>query len=89
MGDATFKNMNCIVTAGPTYEPMDNVRRLTNFSTGKLGTELANFLKVFPRDYERMLACFRKVEEQGLTGDQAAMAAFEENLKDLSRIGGN
>lgn len=36
--------MNCIVTAGPTYEPMDHVRRLTNFSTGKLGIELANFL---------------------------------------------
>ena len=36
--------MNCIVTAGPTYEPLDEVRRLTNFSTGRLGTELANFL---------------------------------------------
>ncbi|MCW5555772.1 MAG: DNA/pantothenate metabolism flavoprotein domain protein [Verrucomicrobiae bacterium] len=36
--------MRCIVTAGPTYEPMDEVRRLTNFSTGRLGTELANFL---------------------------------------------
>jgi len=36
--------MNCLVTAGPTYETMDNVRRLTNFSTGRLGTELANFL---------------------------------------------
>ncbi len=36
--------MNCIVTAGPTFEPLDEVRRLTNFSTGKLGTELANFL---------------------------------------------
>ena len=36
--------MNCIVTAGPTYEPLDGVRRLTNFSTGRLGTELANFL---------------------------------------------
>lgn len=36
--------MNCIVTAGPTYEPLDDVRRLTNFSTGKLGTELANYL---------------------------------------------
>jgi Phosphopantothenoylcysteine synthetase/decarboxylase len=36
--------MNCIVTAGPTYEKMDAVRRLTNFSTGRLGTELANFL---------------------------------------------
>ena len=36
--------MNCIVTAGPTFEPLDKVRRLTNFSTGQLGTELANFL---------------------------------------------
>ena len=36
--------MNCIVTAGPTYEPLDDLRRLTNFSTGRLGTELANFL---------------------------------------------
>ena len=36
--------MNCIVTAGPTYEPLDDVRRLTNFSTGRLGTELAGFL---------------------------------------------
>jgi len=36
--------MNCIVTAGPTYETLDKVRRLTNFSTGRLGTELANFL---------------------------------------------
>jgi phosphopantothenate---cysteine ligase (CTP) len=36
--------MNCVVTAGPTYEPLDEVRRLTNFSTGQLGTELAAFL---------------------------------------------
>lgn len=36
--------MKCIVTAGPTYEELDEVRRLTNFSTGTLGTELANHL---------------------------------------------
>lgn len=36
--------MHCLVTAGPTYEPLDEVRRLTNFSTGQLGTELAAFL---------------------------------------------
>jgi phosphopantothenate---cysteine ligase (CTP) len=36
--------MRCVVTAGPTYEPMDKVRRLTNFSTGRLGSELADFL---------------------------------------------
>jgi phosphopantothenoylcysteine synthetase/decarboxylase len=39
-----LRGMNCIVTAGPTFEPLDDVRRLTNFSTGRLGTELANFL---------------------------------------------
>jgi len=36
--------MNCVVTAGPTYEPLDDVRRLTNFSTGKLGSQLGDFL---------------------------------------------
>jgi phosphopantothenoylcysteine synthetase/decarboxylase len=36
--------MRCVVTAGPTYEKLDEVRRLTNFSTGRLGSELANFL---------------------------------------------
>jgi phosphopantothenate---cysteine ligase (CTP) len=36
--------VQCIVTAGPTYEPLDEVRRLTNLSTGRLGGELAGFL---------------------------------------------
>lgn len=36
--------MKCAVTAGPTFEPLDSVRRLTNFSTGRLGTELGRFL---------------------------------------------
>ena len=36
--------MNCIVTAGPSYETLDEARRLTNFSTGRLGSELAAFL---------------------------------------------
>src|SRR5437667_6029207 len=45
--------MHCVVTAGPTYEPLDEVRRLTNFSTGKLGAELANFLT--ERGYDVLL----------------------------------
>ena len=36
--------MRCLVTAGPTYESLDQVRRLTNSSTGRLGAELAAFL---------------------------------------------
>ncbi len=33
-----------IVTCGPSYEPIDHVRRITNFSTGKLGVVLSNRL---------------------------------------------
>lgn len=36
--------MRCLVTAGPTWEPVDQARRLTNLSTGCLGGELANAL---------------------------------------------
>jgi phosphopantothenate---cysteine ligase (CTP) len=36
--------MKVIVTAGPSYEPIDEVRRLTNFSTGELGVMLARQL---------------------------------------------
>lgn len=36
--------MKVIVTCGPSYEPIDEVRRLTNFSTGQLGVLLANRL---------------------------------------------
>lgn len=36
--------MRCLVTAGPSYESLDRVRRLTNFSTGGLGTRLADAL---------------------------------------------
>ena len=47
------------------------------------------FVKVMPKDYKRMLACIERAQAQGLTGDEAIMAAFEENARDLSRVGGN
>jgi phosphopantothenoylcysteine synthetase/decarboxylase len=36
--------MKVIVTCGPSYEPIDQARRLTNFSTGELGVHLSNQL---------------------------------------------
>jgi glutamate synthase (ferredoxin) len=50
---------------------------------------LPKFVKVMPKDYKRMLACIERARAQGLTGDEAIMAAFEENARDLSRVGGN
>ncbi len=47
------------------------------------------FVKVIPRDYQRMLGAIARAEEQGLVGDEAIMMAFEENSRDTSRVGGN
>ncbi|MGA2029461.1 MAG: glutamate synthase large subunit [Verrucomicrobiota bacterium] len=39
------------------------------------------FLKVMPQDYKRVLQSLKKVQSQGLSGEDAIMAAFEENVK--------
>ena len=49
---------------------------------------LPKFVKVMPKDYKRVLAAIKKAQADGLTGDAALAAAFEENLKDKSRVGG-
>ena len=46
------------------------------------------FVKVFPKDYKRMLEAISRVTAAGLSGEEALMAAFEENAKDLARVGG-
>jgi glutamate synthase (ferredoxin) len=50
---------------------------------------LAKFVKVMPRDYQRMLAAFKEVEAAGLSGEEAVMAAFEQNKNDQARVSGN
>ncbi len=50
---------------------------------------LPKFVRVLPHDYRRMLAAFAQVQAEGLSGDEAVMAAFEINKSDSSRVGGN
>ena len=50
---------------------------------------LPKFQRVMPKDYKRALACLKRAHDQGLSGDDAIMAAFEENARDLARVGGN
>ena len=82
--------MKCIVTAGPTYESLDGVRRLTNFSTGRLGTELAAFLSSHGHNVTLLIgeqATYRgerkahSVEVFSTTGD------LRERLKKMSGAG--
>lgn len=66
---------------------------LTNSAAGRRildGWEAAlpNFARVIPKDYKRMMEQIRKVEQTGLTGEAALMAAFEANMRELARVGG-
>jgi glutamate synthase domain-containing protein 2/glutamate synthase domain-containing protein 1/glutamate synthase domain-containing protein 3 len=56
----------------------------------KLWEEMApKFVKVIPKDYQRVLQSLARVKAQGLSDDDAVMAAFEENARDAARVGGN
>ena len=52
-------------------------------------TSVPKFVKVLPKDYKRVLMAMDRVIAAGLSGDEAVMAAFEENARDLARVGGN
>ncbi len=82
-------------------EDLDKVRHMIDkhleyTQSQKAAKVLANwkdyvgkFVKVMPRDYKRVLACLKKALESGLSGDDALTAAFEENARDVARIGGS
>lgn len=44
LSKAPLRGKNCLVTAGPTYEPIDAVRFIGNFSSGKMGYAIAEQL---------------------------------------------
>jgi len=47
------------------------------------------FIRVMPRDYQRMINAIAEFEAQGLKKDAALMKAFEENAHDKARVSGN
>ncbi len=47
------------------------------------------FVKVMPKDYKRVLESLKQALEAGLSGDDALTAAFEQNARDVARIGGS
>jgi glutamate synthase (ferredoxin) len=47
------------------------------------------FVKVMPKDYKRVLQAINNALASGLSGDDALNAAFEENARDVARIGGS
>jgi glutamate synthase (ferredoxin) len=50
---------------------------------------LPKFTVVMPKDEKRVREALKRVQSQGLSGEEAVMAAFEANARDASRVGGN
>ncbi|MFT9076907.1 glutamate synthase large subunit [Ethanoligenens sp.] len=48
---------------------------------------LAKFVRVMPRDYQRILLAIKQAQEDGMTGDDALLAAFEANFKAPAKAG--
>ncbi len=51
--------------------------------------ELPRFVRVIPHDYRRVLEAQARMRATGLSDEEAEMAAFEENARDLARAGGS
>ena len=102
-GDVRTRVNTQMVDLGTVTDPAEaaELRRLVERHHSHTGSELARrvldgwdevlpkFVRVIPRDYQRMLAAIARAEEQGLVGEEAIMVAFEENARDLARVGGN
>ena len=67
------------------YTGSEVARRILENWSGSL----PRFVKVIPKDYKRMLEHINHAQQSGLSGDEALMAAFEENKRDLARVSGN
>ncbi len=65
-----------IVTCGPSYEPIDQVRRITNFSTGELGLLLANALTAAGHE---VLCCKGAAATCHLPLERAELVTFTTN----------
>ena len=66
------------------YTDSGHAERLLN----EWETTVAHIVKVIPHDYKRMLEAIARNEASGLSGDDALLAAFEENAHNLARTGG-
>ncbi|MDO7907190.1 glutamate synthase large subunit [Paenibacillus sp. JX-17] len=50
-------------------------------------TARSQFVRVIPKDFKKMMEQIERVQASGLTGDEALLAAFEANMRELVRAG--
>lgn len=59
-----FRGKKILITAGPTYEMMDPVRFIGNFSSGKMGVALANMASLMGAEVSLVLGPTHLIEDK-------------------------
>ncbi len=80
-----IKELRTMIERHEKYTKSEVARRVLSAWDGMV----AKFVKVIPKDYKRVLEAEKRVRAQGLSGEEATMAAFLENMRDVARVGGN
>ncbi|MFD2671235.1 glutamate synthase large subunit [Marinicrinis sediminis] len=78
-------------------EVKNMIRNHVKFTGSTVGSDILNhwdenqykFVKIIPKDYKRMFDAIERGKKNGLDNDEAIMAAFLENTRDVTRAGGN
>jgi glutamate synthase (NADPH/NADH) large chain len=83
--DAEIREVEAMIRKHAEYTNSELAWRIL----GDWDRKLPKFVKVIPKDYKRMLEAFERVKADGLSGEEAVMAAFEQNKNDLARVTGN
>ena len=85
LGDiAEIEEVRQLIRKHAEYTGSDHAARLLE----SWEETVPKFIKVIPHDYQRMQDAIARVEASGLTGEEALLAAFEENARDTARAGG-
>ncbi|MPW26693.1 glutamate synthase large subunit [Alkalibaculum sp. M08DMB] len=90
-------DMDEIVDIKEQQEVKAMIEKHVEYTNSPLGTTIlqdweknvGRFTKVIPSDYKRMIKNIETAYASGLDGDDALMAAFEENHKNINRKSGN
>lgn len=85
LSDSDAQEVRDMIESHVEYTDSDKGRKVLN----NWDSMISKFVKVMPKDYKRMLGAIERVEQKGLSGDEALMAAFEDNKSDLARVSGN
>ncbi len=102
-GDFPARSNRDLVGMGPVQDPAEAAHlkdlvarhaaathsRRAALILGDWAAWLPKFVRVMPHDYKRVLESQARMRERGLPEDEAVLAAFEENARNLARADGN